>query len=158
MKPTGRSTPAITAATPADLPRILRIRHAAFTRHAPTAYPAEQVETLLRDVSPDELSAMISAGTLFVARAAGQVLGCAGWRDDRLRHVYVDPDATRRGIGTALLRHVETDFRARTGRSELAAGVALHAEAFYLANGYRLVDRARAWDGSTYLRMLKSLS
>jgi nucleoside-diphosphate-sugar epimerase len=37
------------------------------------------------------------------------------------------------------------------------AGVALHAADFYRANGYRVVERATAWDGSGYLEMVKTL-
>ena len=46
----------------------------------------------------------------------------------------------------------------RTGRTWIHAGVALHAAPFYRANGYRLVRRAIAWDGSTYLEMIRTLS
>jgi hypothetical protein len=46
---------------------------------------------------------------------------------------------------------------AHSGRTEIRAGVALHAESFYRANGDRLVRHAIAWDGSTYLEMTRTL-
>lgn len=145
-------------AVPADVPRLLEIRHAAFARHAPAAYPPEQVATLLTDIDPDELRRMAAAGQLFVARVdGGALVGCAGWRDGRLRHVYVDPDRTRQGIGSALLARVEADFRERTGAARITAGVVLYAEAFYRVNGYRVVREAAAWDGSLHLEMAKTL-
>lgn len=55
------------------------------------------------------------------------------------------PAHTRRGIATALLARVEADYLARCGRTEIRADVALHAEPFYRANGYRLVRHAIAW-------------
>jgi len=145
-------------AQPDDVPRLLEIRHAAFARHAPGAYSPEEVATLLADVGEDELQAMIASRQLFVARTAARVIvGLAGWKDNRLRHVYVDPAYTRRGIATRLLGHVEADFRTRTGATRIEAGVALHAEPFYQARGYQLVRRAQAWDGSAYLEMTRTV-
>jgi ribosomal protein S18 acetylase RimI-like enzyme len=145
-------------ARPDDVPRLLEIRHAAFARHAPAAYSPAEVATLLADVSQDELQEMIASRQLFVARTAARVIvGLAGWQGTQLRHVYVDPAYTRRGIATRLLGHVEADFRTRTGATRIEAGVALHAEPFYRARGYQLVRRAQAWDGSAYLEMIKGL-
>ena len=145
-------------ARPDDLPRLLEIRHAAFARHAPAAYSPAEVATLLADVNQDELQEMIASRQLFVTRTAARVIvGLAGWKGTQLRHVYVDPAYTRRGIATRLLDHVEADFRTRTGATRIEAGVALHAEPFYQARGYQLVRRAQAWDGSAYLEMTKGL-
>jgi ribosomal protein S18 acetylase RimI-like enzyme len=145
-------------ARPDDVPRLLEIRRAAFARHAPAAYSPAEVATLLADVSEDELQAMIASRQLFVARTAARVIvGLAGWKGTQLRHVYVDPAYTRRGIATRLLGHVEADFRTRTGATRIEAGVALHAEPFYQARGYQLVRRAQAWDGSAYLEMVRPL-
>ncbi len=145
-------------AQPDDVPRLLEIRHAAFARHAPAAYSPEEVATLLADVSQDELQEMIARRQLFVARTAARaIIGLAGWKGTQLRHVYVDPAYTRRGIATRLLGHVEADFRTRTGATRIEVGVALHAEPFYRARGYQLVRRAQAWDGSAYLEMTRSL-
>jgi nucleoside-diphosphate-sugar epimerase/GNAT superfamily N-acetyltransferase len=142
----------IDAAVPADLPRLLEIRRAAFSAEAPRAYPPGEVETLLADVDPGELRAMVDAGQLYVARLEHRIVGLAGWWRGRLRHVYVDPAYHRRGVGSRLLRCVEQQF---TG--EIRAGVALHAEPFYRANGYRVVRCATAWDGSAYLEMVKAI-
>jgi RimJ/RimL family protein N-acetyltransferase len=142
----------IEPAAPDDVPRLLEIRHAAFAAHAPAAYSAAEVATLLADVDPAELRRMASAGRLFVARRPGRrIVGLAGWQEDRLRHVYVDPEHARQGIATALLARVERAMPAAL----IKAGVALHAEGFYRARGYQLVRRDTAWDGSGYLEMQK---
>jgi len=140
-----------------DVPRMLEIRHQAFTAHAPAAYSAQEVQTLLDDVDPDELRALADDRRLFVARRGTLIAGLAGWDGERLRHVYVDPAWTRRGAASALVRRAEEDFVSRTGRREIKAGVALHAEAFYRAAGYEVVSRAVAWDGSGYLEMSRKL-
>jgi GNAT superfamily N-acetyltransferase len=152
----------IEPARPDDLDRILDVRWHAFADQAPLAYSPADVRTLLADVDPAELAAMIDDGRLFVARldddgpggpAIGSAVGSAGWQDDQLRHVYVEPGHFRQGIGRALVRRAESDLHARTGLGVIRAGVSLHAEAFYRAAGYRLVRRAVAWDGSGYLEM-----
>lgn len=89
--------------------RLLEIRHAAFSRHVPSAYSPEQVRTPPADVDESELRAMIGQRQLFVARDAGRVVGLAGWKGERLRHVSVDPDHIRRGIASRLMAHVEAD-------------------------------------------------
>ncbi|BCJ55603.1 hypothetical protein Asp14428_70780 [Actinoplanes sp. NBRC 14428] len=144
-------------AAAADVPRLLEIRHAAFAAHAPQAYSPAEVETLIADVDPDELYAMAADARLFVARAGTVIVGLAGCVGDRLRHVYVDPGYTRRGIATVLVGRVEDEVRERTGRRLVRAGVALHARGFYLANGYVLDRLATAWDGSSYAEMVKRL-
>lgn len=149
--------PRIRPAHPADLARLLAIRHAAFAAHAPVAYSPHEVRTLLADVDPAELRRMIDDGQLAAALLDDEVVGCAGWLGEALRHVYVDPRHARQGVGTALLAYVEADFRRRTGAPAIVAGVALHAIGFYRANGYVPVRRAVAWDGSAYLRMRKPL-
>ena len=141
----------------ADIPRLLEIRHTAFAKHAPIAYSDEEVKTLLADIDEAELEEMIRARQLFVACKENTIIGLAGWKGSNLRHVYVDPDETRRGVGTALVRHVELDFKARTGSNEIKAGVGLQAVAFYESNGYQLLSREKAWDGSDYLLMGKKL-
>jgi GNAT superfamily N-acetyltransferase len=147
----------IEPASPGDVPRMLEIRRRAFAAHAPAAYSPAEVRTLLDDVDPDELRAFAEDRRLFVARRGTLIAGLAGWGGDRLRHVYVDPAWTRRGAATALVRRAEEDFASRTGRREIKAGVALHAERFYRAAGYHVVSRAVAWDGSGYLEMSRQL-
>src|SRR5215212_5324722 len=94
-------------AGPDDLPRILEIRHAAFAAQAPAAYSPQQVETLQADVDPEQIRAFIADRRVIVARRDGRVVAPAAWDGDRVRHVYVDPAATRSGYATRLVRRVE---------------------------------------------------
>ena len=88
----------ITLAAHADLSRLLEIRHAAFSGQTPAFYNEEEVRNLLEDVDPHELAAMIEAKQLFVARRGKAIIGLAGWKDDRVRHVYVEPNSVRAGV------------------------------------------------------------
>ena len=90
--------------------------------------------------TPDEdrahlLEAVIPTHRLFVAERAGVVVGFASLRGDALGHLYVAPEAQRRGIGGALLTHVKslsperlTLFTHRANR---------RARAFYEGRGFR---------------------
>jgi GNAT superfamily N-acetyltransferase len=98
---------------------------------------------------------MIENRSLFVAEANDQVLGCGGWLQVSVRHMYVSPDVTKRGIGSALLRVLENDYRERTENDVIEAGVILYARPFYEKNGYEFLRLDTDWDGSQFNRMQK---
>jgi GNAT superfamily N-acetyltransferase len=92
----------------------------------------------------EELAAEIADGIVFyVAEDNGRVAGVMGMQDKDevalVRHAYVLQDGQRKGVGTALLRHVE----ALAGKPVLIGtwAAATWAIAFYLRNGYALVER-----------------
>lgn len=82
-------------------------------------------------------------------------MGTAGWEGENIRHVYVRPDLSKQGIGTSLLSHVESEYRIRTQKPFIRAGVILYARNFYEKNGFRVLSRERDWDGSEYYQMQK---
>src|SRR4051794_17618038 len=98
---------------------------------------------------------MIADGRMFVCKSSGAILGTAGWKNENIRHVYVRPDLSKQGIGTTLLCHVEGNFRTRTQKPFIRAGVSLYARNFYEKNGFRVLSRERDWDDSEYYQMQK---
>jgi GNAT superfamily N-acetyltransferase len=91
-------------------------------------------------VLPDD---QIAAGDVFVAERGGHIVGFAavlprGDRDTELDALFVEPAAWRQGIGQALVAHCAAIARAR-GSSALCVLGNPHAEAFYLACGFRIV-------------------
>jgi GNAT superfamily N-acetyltransferase len=140
-----------------DVEALKALRHAAFAKHAPSAYSPEEVENLLNGLDEEELLAMITARQMFVGEVDGVLVGCAGWRGANLRHVYVRLGRERAGVGTRLVASAESDYRDRTVATEMHLGCGVYARTFYEAVGYRLVTRDRDWDGSELLRMTKSL-
>ena len=92
----------------------------------------------------EELEAEIAAGVAFWGAARdGQLLGVMGIQDrgevTLIRHAYVRTSERRKGIGEALLRHLET----LTPKPVLIGtwGAATWAIRFYEKNGYRLLAR-----------------
>jgi GNAT superfamily N-acetyltransferase len=102
---------------------------------------------------------LLADQTYFVVEDEGRIVGCGGWsfrstlfggdaragRDSsmldprtqaaKIRAFFVDPDAARRGIGSRLLEHCESEARAHGfSRAELMA--TLPGVRLYAARGY----------------------
>jgi GNAT superfamily N-acetyltransferase len=95
---------------------------------------------------PDELDREIAAGVRFLGHAAdGMLVGVMGIQSvrdvDLIRHAYVRPDSQGRGIGGALLRHLQ----GLSTRPMLVGtwGAAEWAIRFYQRHGFELVSPAR---------------
>jgi N-acetylglutamate synthase-like GNAT family acetyltransferase len=94
----------------------------------------------------DELSNEIASGVAFwVAEQGGQLAGLMGMQDKGdvalVRHAYVAPATQKSGVGTTLLRHVQslTDKPILIG-TWAAASWAIE---FYRRNGFTLVSTAQ---------------
>jgi GNAT superfamily N-acetyltransferase len=75
---------------------------------------------------------------IWVADRDGTVVGFAGVNGDVLTHLYVDPTAQNRGLGTALLERAK---QLRPGRLELWVFQKNDgARRFYERHGFRLVE------------------
>lgn len=130
--------PTIRRATPADAPAIARLNAALDDQRA----TPEQIA--------DHIAHRADLETPFVAELDGAVVGLACLRllpttcdpipYAELTELAVDPAHRRRGIGRALVRHVEAEARAG-GAAELVLLTAwrnTRAHAFYHALGYAL--------------------
>jgi GNAT superfamily N-acetyltransferase len=73
-------------------------------------------------------------GDVWVAELDGEVAGFIAYSDDEVTWTYVDPDAYRRGVGRALLRHVLDRATAPVELTVLDGNVA--ARALYESEGF----------------------
>jgi N-acetylglutamate synthase-like GNAT family acetyltransferase len=94
-------------------------------------------------MSADELATEIVAGVMFwVAEQEGRLSGVMGIQDKGdvalVRHAYVAPNTQRSGVGTKLLRHVESLVDKPILIGTWAA--ASWAIDFYQRNGFTLVS------------------
>ena len=140
---------------PDDIAEVLEIRRTTFSFFAPETYSPKEVETLLLDVDELELYRIVENKSLFVAERGDRVVACGGWMESSVRHMYVLPEKTRQGIGSALLETLENDYRERTQRATIEAGSVLYAREFYEKNGYDVLGVEYDWDGSRFYRMSK---
>lgn len=141
-----------------DIPQILEIRKNTFLHFAPSSYSPKEIQNLIGDIKTSELEEMIGNKSLFVAEENHQVVGCGGWFEESVKHMYVSPEKTKEGIGSALLKVLEKDYKNRTNKSVIKAGVILYARPFYEKNGYEFLKIDTDWDGSKFNRMQKILS
>jgi putative acetyltransferase len=117
----------------------------------PGFYPPEIVEAWSEGLTPDiYVKAMEGGEAFFIATGHidGQpvVLGFATHRFDDAQDgasVYVRGIASRRGIGTVLLRMAEADARAH-GATSIDIQASLAGVEFYRANGYQELGRGDA--------------
>ena len=96
-------------------------------------------------MDPRELESEIAAGVRFWGYVEDdRILGVMGIQPvddiDLIRHAYVRPDAQRRGIGAALLRHLQDAGRQTLVGTWADAGWAID---FYRRHGFELVSTER---------------
>ncbi len=104
-------------------------------------------------LSLEELAQQLGEMDFFVFREGRRILGVAALRVEAkdlgmIRWVYVLPTEQRKGIGTALIRHIEEEAKSR-GITELrlrANERAIRALRFYEKLGCRSIDKVqRPW-------------
>ena len=130
-----------------DLPRVYDIING-----AATAYKGAIPDDCWREpyMPMDELRREVAAMTFYGIDEDGPLVGVVGYQPVRdvtlLRHVYVETGLQRRGVGSALLRHVI----ALTETPRLLVGMwadAAWAIRFYRKHGFSLLP-----DGDRLLR------
>ena len=121
----------IDAAAAADLPVVVRLAEAIWRAHYPGIIAHEQIDYMLaRGYTLDALAPFLheSGSGLAIARARGEPVGFAAWyRPDepattKLDKLYVLPSQHGRGVGRALVAHVEAAAR-RDGARTLILNV-----------------------------------
>jgi len=150
-------------------------------------YTAAQIDSALKNVYGVDTQ-LIADGTYFVAEAAISeasplIVGCGGWskrktlygsdhcagREDalldpsvdaaKIRAFFIDPDWSRKGIGTMILESCEAAAMA-AGFSRFEMGATLTGVALYRARGYEAAEtiNVRLEGGLTMpvVRMTKS--
>lgn len=134
------------AGKPSDAPGLFAVHERAVRELARGVYSDSQVESWVHGDSPARyVTAMREDGERYlvaVARLRG-IVGFCGYKDEEVRSLYIDPDWSRLGIGTALLQQAEADI-ATDGHGKVIIGASLVGLPFYEARGYRVV-RHRHW-------------
>lgn len=128
-------------AVPADAPDIARVHDTALRRQGAAHYPDEQLDAM---APPDRDSAAVDGSILTdseryvaVAEVDDALVGVGGIQLETgsLLGVFVHPDHTGAGVGTALYERLESRAR-EAGLETLTIRSALNAVAFYEACGF----------------------
>jgi GNAT superfamily N-acetyltransferase len=156
------SHPVLRVATEADVDELTDVMRASVLQLFPQFYDEQQTASaavFVAHVDP----MLIADGTYFAHEVGGKIVACGGWSrrgllytgsnatdaDDRMldprtdaahiRAMFVRPDWTRRGLGTAILRAGHDAARSE-GFQRLDLGATLPGVALYRAFGFRDVE------------------
>jgi GNAT superfamily N-acetyltransferase len=177
------STPTLRKATRADIPALNALIARSARGLSAGEYRPQQIEGALRGAFGVD-SQLLKDETYFVVEDAGPIVGCGGWsfrstlfggdaraeRDSsildpktqaaKIRAFFVDPNHARRGIGSLLLEHCESQARAH-GYAEVELMATLPGAKLYAARGYIGAPMVRFDVGSgesiEFIPMRKSL-
>ena len=150
--------PTLRKATTADIPALNALIARSARGLSMADYRPPQIEGALRGAFGVD-SQLLADETYFVVEDSGEIVGCGGWsfrltlfggdaragRDSsildpktqaaKVRAFFVDPRHARRGIGTLLLAHCESQALAY-GYSEVELMATLPGAKLYAARGY----------------------
>jgi GNAT superfamily N-acetyltransferase len=131
---------------PTDADALYAVEERAVRVLGRRVYNDSQIESWVQGNSPARyVEAMRDEGELFevaVSRLRG-IVGFAALKDRELRSLYVDPDWSGLGVGSALLRRAEAIIAA-AGHDRVVIGASLAGLPFYEQRGYS-VTRHRHW-------------
>jgi putative acetyltransferase len=128
---------------PADARAFLEVQHRAVRELAADDYPLDVIEAWAPlPITPEHVDFVRSTANReyrLVAELDGEIvgIGCLAPKNNELRACYVAPWATRKGVGSAILREIERVARDQ-GVTTLHADSSLTAEPFYRVNGYEV--------------------
>jgi len=131
---------------PSDAEAIHAVHERAVRVLGRRVYSHSQVESWVHGNTPARyVEAMREEGEAFevaVSRLRG-IVGFCAVKDQELRSLYVDPDWSGLGVGSALLRRAEAMIAA-AGHGKVVIGASLAGLPFYEQHGYCVVKH-RHW-------------
>ncbi|MCW2290351.1 GNAT superfamily N-acetyltransferase [Pseudomonas sp. BIGb0408] len=111
-------------------------------------YPPEVIDRVVDNFDVAGVRALMASRQVFVALDEARVVATASLADDVVRSVFVLPEMQGRGLGKALMNHVESVAR-DAGVHQLLVPASLTAVGFYSALGYSVVREVVEGDERT---------
>ena len=151
-------------ADPDDAPHMLKVKHDAIRELTWHAYTPEQIDAWAPDADGiKDFANAIAQDTFYVvvAEQDGDLLGYGTLNREAgsIDAVFTDPDSTRRGIGAALMRQLESTARME-GHDHLTLSASKNAVGFYEGHGYEQVEevsRNLGGEAAPFVKMRKDL-
>ncbi|HEY9538841.1 MAG TPA: GNAT family N-acetyltransferase [Kiloniellaceae bacterium] len=131
---------------PADAEGLYAVQERAVRVLGRQVYNDSQIESWVHGNSPQRyVEAMRGDGERFEVAVSGLpgAIGFCAVKGQELRSLYVDPDWSGLGVGSALLRRAEAIITA-AGHERVVIGASLAGLPFYEQRGYQVVKR-RHW-------------
>lgn len=143
---------------PADAKAISSTILSALRHSNAQDYAPEIIASVAASFTPEQVTRLMSERDVFVASLRGEIVGTASLQGSLVRTVFVSPPNQRRGIGAALMRHLESQARERNV-AKLTVPSSVTSEGFYRKMGYGKVgDRYHGAERTiTMEKMLENL-
>lgn len=120
-------------------------------------YSPERLQPLIDYFSPAKVEQINRTRTCLVAETNGQLIATAGLEENEVVTFFVLPEEQGRGIGTALLEHLEAHARAQ-GIRELKLDASLTGAPFYARHGFQPTGEIVAGTAGPQVSMRKQLA
>jgi GNAT superfamily N-acetyltransferase len=125
----------IRRATAADAAAISAVVLQALEQTNAKDYPPDVIAEVAANFSPERVAARMSSRAVFVVTERDAIVGTGSLESATVRSMFVHPGLQGRGIGRALLEHIESHARAQ-GLARLEVPSSIGAEGFYRRMSY----------------------
>lgn len=132
----------IRTAGDADLEAIWRVHRTAIEQTCATRYGPDVISAWVERLKPESYRGVVQRGIVVIAEDHDETIGF-GQLDlaaGEIQAVYVFPGAQGRGVGAALLAHLE-HVALTHGLCDITLQATLNAETFYAAHGWQTTGR-----------------
>lgn len=113
-------------------------------------YPTEVIDWMCAHFTGDRFVKLAGVREVWVAEEGTRVVGTVSRDGNRVYSMFVSPDRAGRGIGRALMRHIEA-LAAAQGYDHMETGASMSGHGFYHRLGYRDVRESDTDVGLTYI-------
>jgi GNAT superfamily N-acetyltransferase len=140
-------------ARPSDSARLHELHTGSVRTLCSPYYTPDVIDGWLLNRRPESYLPEIERGDLFVVEQGVDVVGFGSAARGMIIAVYVDPDAIKQGVGSAIMRHgLEIARRGHDGPIRLEA--TLNAARFYERFGFHEVARSSVRRGDTAIAVI----
>lgn len=142
--------------TPADSEQASQVIHKALVEVNGPDYPETVIQNLCQKFTPDNLTELAKTRDMYVAAEDESILGTVSLEQNTIYTVFVDPDWHGRGIGRALMAHIEHVAR-QHGQTAVKLFASITAQQFYEKLDYTMVREIQDETTGTCIEMSKVL-
>jgi len=132
---------AIRDVTESDFDEVTRLIHTTIDTCYPAAYCPEAVAHFREHHAPDRIRRRAREGRIVVLELEGRLAGTGSIVDEHVEAVFIDPELQGRGLGKAIMDHLEAIGR-DNGFNEFTLEASTPARAFYESLGYAVLEAA----------------
>ena len=124
-----------------DTEVVCNLQRAAIRRICSTTYGEEMAERWGADLRASDYTSFIRKRQMTLAILNNRIVGfgCLDVSGNEIKKLYVSPDFSRRGIGSALIQYLEEQAK-KEGCSRLKVYSTENAVTFYRRHGYSVLD------------------